>query len=103
MTLKDCIGFSESENPYRMSPIRYVRERRLIRKLISMVYNQQNSLVLTNKNNKCSHQTWYDLRDIITWRWRDPRSRSNKLFKAYTLTSEDSSFKKISNNQESGK
>ena len=49
MTLKDCIGFSEGEHPSNISPICNVRERNPIRELISSVYYQHESLVLTNK------------------------------------------------------
>ena len=96
MTLKDCIGFRESKHPSIISPIRYVQERITIFELISTVYNQHKILVLNNANIIVKHQTWYDLRVMITWRWPDLLLRSNKLFKNYALTSDDSSFKKNS-------
>ena len=57
MTLKYYIGFSESEKIYlSKTPIRYIQDRHPNRKLLSTVYFQKKSLVLTNKNNIVSHQ-----------------------------------------------
>ena len=41
--------FSKREHPSIISPIRYVRELHPIRELISTVYDQQKSLVLTEQ------------------------------------------------------
>ena len=49
MTLKDFIRFIENKHPSIISPISYVRERNHILELISMVYDQDEILVLPNK------------------------------------------------------
>ena len=65
-TLKDCIRFSKSKHPsnQKSNTLRTVSSSHL--ELISKVYDHQKSLEWTNKHNIVSHQTLYDLRDIIT-------------------------------------
>ena len=92
-TLKDCIRFSESKHPSKHKSNTLRTGYSSHSELISTVYHHHNSLVLTNKNNIVTHQTWYNLGDIMIWIWRDLRSRSNKLFKTYTLKSGESSVK----------
>ena len=93
MTLKDCIRFSKSEHTSEHKSNTWRTGWSSHSKLISTVYDQHKSLVFTNNNNIVSHQTWYDLRDIITRILRDLRSWSNKFFKTCTLTSYDGSVK----------
>ena len=96
MNIKDCIIFSESKHTseHKSNTLRTGSSSHS--ELTSTVYDQQKILVLTNRNNIVSHKTWYDLRDIINWRWRDLHSQSSKFFKTYTLTSDDSLVKYFS-------
>ena len=93
ITFKNCIGFSKIKHTYSISPIHCVHGFYTSCEHISTVYDQQNSLVLPNKNNIVSHKIWNNLRAITTWKWCDLTSQSGKWFKTYTLTSDDRQVK----------